>query len=300
MSWFRKKNAEPDSETLRDALFTAIGQGDGHQFAALCNQYAPLIVQYFDGWKKVPQNIRGDREAVDLWGHCLITIAGAFESAGHPQLLASLMGPPGDNPITRWVREFTRASHLSETGQYQESNAALLKILDEMQGSLGSAIDDSRPKVYGLLGTNFFRMDDPGQARKYTELALRDCERTGDQEGVSIYTENLATLLAADPECALAQCRRKIARAQDLSDQLRYAESTALLHAALGDIEQNPELRSYRSKVHGLMGSNFFRLGETARARELTERAVQDCEADRDDKGVRIYRENLRVISGQK
>jgi tetratricopeptide (TPR) repeat protein len=297
MAWFRKKKKTYNSETLRDALFTAISQGDGDEFTDLCNQNASLIFQYFDDWRQVPETIRQDPEAVNEWGNCLFTIASIFEDSGYPELRVALMGHSEDNRFAQWVNTFNKAHHLSDTGKYEESNAALLEILTEMQGITGRAIDEYRPKVYGLLGTNFFRINNLSKARQYTEHALTDCERTGDRGGVAAYTENLAIILAADPESSVAQCRKNIAKAQDLSDQMRYEYSNTILREVLADIKQNPELRSYRSKVYGLMGLNHFRLDDLQHAKKYTELAVHDCEADGDDKGIRIYKENLRVIS---
>jgi tetratricopeptide (TPR) repeat protein len=230
---------------------------------------------------------------MNAWVHCLITIAKAFESAGHPQLL----GDAENNPIDRWTSTFAKAHSLSDTGRYKKSNAALLEIIDEMGGCVGSAIDTLRPKIYGLLGTNHFRTGEFVKAREYTELALADSERTNDRQGVAVYTENLATLLAMDANSPAAHCRKTIAKAQDLSDKLWYERSNVLLREVSEAIEVHPELRSYQSKVYGLMGFNYFRLGEIQHARDYTERAMQYCREDRDHKGVRVYAENLKVIS---
>jgi predicted HicB family RNase H-like nuclease len=164
-----------------------------------------------------------------------------------------------------------------------------------MEGTIGTASDDFRPKIYGLLGMNFFRINDLENAKKYTELALSDCERTGDRKGMVIYTENLKILVSRDSD-SVAQCRRQVAKAQDLSDHLQYEYSNKILLETLINIEQNPDLRYYRSKVYGLIGSNNFRLGDMQHAKHYTELAINDCETDGDVKGIRIYKENLRVI----
>ncbi len=299
MDWFRKTEKADDSETLRAMLFNAILQGDEDKFIALCNQHGQSIFEHFDDWRRSAETIQQNPEEMDAWGHCLITIAKAFESAGHPQLLASLIGDAEDNPTTRWANASANAQSLSDIGRYEESNAALLEVLDEMRKSIGSAINQFRPKVYGLLGTNYFRMEDFAKARQYTELALVDCERTSDREGVAVYTENLAVLLAKDSSAPAAHCRKTIAKAQDFSDELRYEHSNALLREVIEDIEADPELRPYRSKAYGLMGSNYYWLDDMQNAKDYTELAIQACKEDRDDKGVRVYKENLKVVSKQ-
>jgi len=95
----------------------------------------------------------------------------------------------------------------------------------------------------------------------------------------------------------IVQCRKQVAKAQDFSDNLQYEYSNKLLERILIDIELNPELRCYRSKVYGLMGSNNFRLGDLQHARWRTELAIRDCESDGDDTGIGIYKENLQIIS---
>ena len=121
-----------------------------------------------------------------------------------------------------------------------------------------------------------------------------ECKRTGDRQGIAIYTENLAfCLAAAKPNTLATQCRKQIAKAQNLSDQLRYEYSNKILREVLIDIEQFPELQCYRSKTYGLIGSNNFRLGNVQDAKQYTELAIQDCKKDGGDKGTRIYEENL-------
>ena len=298
MDWFRKKKNADNSQTLRDSLFTAIRQGDSDKFVALCNKHGSSIFEHFDKWKRPPEAIRQTPEEMNAWAHCLVTIAKAFESAGYPELFASLTGDTGDNPITGWTNAFANAHQMSEIGRYKESNATLLQILDEMKQTMGgSAVDRYRPKIYGLLGSNYFRMEDFGKAKRYTDLALADCERTGDREGVSVYTDTLATLLAADSNSQAAHCRKTIAKAQDFSDELQQERSNGLLREVIKEIEKNPELRFYRAKVYGLMGSNYYHLDDMQHAREYTELAIKICKAEGDDKGVRIYKENLNAIS---
>jgi tetratricopeptide (TPR) repeat protein len=301
MPWFHKKKNAYNSETLRELLFTALRQGDVDRFNDLCNEHASLIIQYFSDWtniRGVPHRVRQDPDAVQIWGDFLLTIADVFKSLGHPELLAYITRETNDNPITRWTRGFGKADYLYETGKYEQSNSILFEILKELEGTMGSAVDDLRPKTYGKLGTNFFRLNDLNRARKYTELALSGCELTGDKEGITIYKKNLAVLLgASNPNSSVVQCRKQVVKAQDFSDHLQYEYSNKLLEMVLIDIELNPELRCYRSKVYGLMGSNNFRLGDLQHARRRTELAIRDCESDGDDTGIRIYKENLQIIS---
>ena len=203
-----------DSETLRELLFTTILQNDTYKFADLCNRYASLIIRYFNDWRRVPQDIRQDPEEVNKWESGLIAIANTFMSAGHQELVASLEGTNEANPIIPMESSMCLSTVLSERGRYKESNEASVEILKTMEGCVGSAKDELRPKIYGLIGTNFFRINDLSKAREYTEIALFECKRTGDRQGIAIYTENLAFCLAvAKPNTLATQCRKQIAKA---------------------------------------------------------------------------------------
>jgi tetratricopeptide (TPR) repeat protein len=295
--WKRRDRRTAEADSVRDALISAVRRSDLDELVRLCNQHAALIFNSFKTWQRVPPGIRDNQDARNTYGQMLIRIGQLFESAGHPELLASLMPEDADNPIVRWRSGSLEARQLSEAGRYQESNALLHQILEEMKGAWGSAIDEYRPKIYGWLGTNYFRLDNLGQSGRYFELALRDCERTGDRKGVVIYSENLQSLLAANPESVFTEVRKDIAKAQDLSDSLRYEDSNSILQKVLDNMNRDTAAQAYRPKVHGLLGSNYFRLGDLQRAREQTEQALEECERVGDDDGIRIYKENLRVIS---
>lgn len=294
MGWLSGKAKRPRSDAVREALFSAVLRGDEQEFHRLCEGAASVIMKSFGEWQRIPKGVRENPKAVDAWAHCLVTIASAFDAAGRPELMEMLTGG-GDNSINRWNSACERAQRLSEDGRYAASSRILENIVEEMHGTIGNAIDELRPKVYGQLGTNYFHSGDLAAARRYTLLALEECERTGDQDGVAVYTENLATL-AAREDGPTATCRRTIAQAQRLSDGMQYEYSNALLQGVLSDIEQTPALRSFRAKVHGLMGSNHYQVRDFENALMSTEAAMLDCEANGDAKGTRIYRENLRVI----
>jgi hypothetical protein len=285
-----------DPHALRDLLFESILREDEKTFIALCNQRSHEIVRQFAEWRQVPEGVRDNPKQANAWIHCLMTIAQTFDSAGIPQLLESLVGPPGDNPIENWMKAVGKANHLGDIGRYQESNAILLDLLDEIHGAVGSAIDSIRPKTLGLLGMNYFRLQDISSAQQYTEMALAQCDAVGDRDGILVYTENLATMLTPDSNSIAGSCRTAIAKAQDLADQHQFQRSNALLIDALDDIVANHELARYQAKVCGLLGSNHYRLDAFELAERYTVEAIQRCQKDDDVPGARIYTENLRVI----
>ncbi|HKI00785.1 MAG TPA: hypothetical protein VKK31_02280 [Thermoanaerobaculia bacterium] len=293
------------SEELRAALFTAILDDDSETFLRFCTGYASAIIENFGDWTRVPEEARKDPEAVQAWGHCLMTLARIFADGGLPQLMERLTGG-SDNPIIRWRNAFSRAGQLSQAGEYDASNEVLLRIAADMEGARGPAVDDYLPKVFGLLGSNFFRLGNPRQALEYTQLALEDCQRSGDAEGVRVYAENLRVLAAAasaesgeEASARLRRIRGGIARAQDLSDDARFDLSNSVLDEVLTEIGSADEATGaeYRGKIYGLLGLNHFRLNDSACARSYTERALEECDAASDSEGIRVYTANLSLLA---
>ncbi|MBV1853795.1 hypothetical protein [Catellatospora tritici] len=87
-------------------------------------------------------------------------------------------------------RRIAEAQDLSDSGRYAVSNGVL-------RGLLADAAPETvrhLAKVYGLLGLNLYRLGQLDAARTHTEAALAQCRRTGDADGVRIYTANLAVI----------------------------------------------------------------------------------------------------------
>jgi hypothetical protein len=293
-----------NTDQLREEIFSAVAANDGDTLVALCSRHRALILECFPDWVRMPGPIRTDPSARDRWAQGLITVARYFEATGDPALLDTLAG--GDNPLTRWRQGFARASQLSEAGEFAEAAALLLALLSELQGAAGPAVDDLRPKMYGLLGTVCFRLGDVAGARRHTAAALEDSRRASDREGVRVYTENLRVIetLAGAPDVAAsvaAGVRAEVARAQDLSDRARYEASNAVLEALMTRMDADPADagKEYLGKIYGLLGLNFVRLGHPAVAQQYTALALQLCTAAGDDEGVRIYSANLDTISAR-
>ena len=97
----------------------------------------------------------------------------------------------------------------------------------------------------------------------------------------------------------LLALRRQIARAQDSADAGRYRASIATLAACRADVQAQADdalVRAHLPKVLGLLGSNEHRLGNPARARELTALALREATAVGDPEAIRIYAANLALI----
>lgn len=189
--------SDPTTATeLRDALFTAILSEDDNALRALCNGYADAVVEHFREWTTVPPEFRANQNAMNAWAHCLIGLATIFEAHGVPDLMQWLTGG-ADNVIVRWHNSFAHATERAHAGDYEASNQLLHDLLAQLEGAQGDVVDDYRPKVCGLLGTNAFRLGQYVEAVNFTTRALNECKRIGDGAGVRAYTENLRTLSVA-------------------------------------------------------------------------------------------------------
>ncbi|MDI1461618.1 hypothetical protein QEZ54_11595 [Catellatospora sp. KI3] len=87
-------------------------------------------------------------------------------------------------------RRIGQAQDLSDSGRYAASNGVLRGLLTDAAPETVRHL----AKVYGLLGLNLYRLGQLEAARNHTEAALAQCRRTGDADGVRIYTANLAAI----------------------------------------------------------------------------------------------------------
>jgi hypothetical protein len=293
-----------DADIVRQILFSAIERGDSQAFVDLCNENYESIFNNFENWKQVPESVRNDQNAVQSWANSLIVVAEYFASAGYPYLLESLFGTRDDNPLLRWKDSFAAAQYHYEGGEYAESNSLLQQVLTEMEGVTGSGIEEIRPKIYGLLGTNYLRLGETEKSRQYSEMALLECKKTNDFEGFRNYRENIKiinaynSIINSSGGSAIMQTREAIVKAQQLSDRRLYKNSNSILHGLLTGIkDESAEIISdYRPKIYGLLGLNYYKTNDLVEAKRYTELALKDCASFDDLEGSSIYQENLRII----
>ena len=292
-------------DRIPEPLMKALGKQDFQAFERFCQEHEASIFENFSHWRRVPEHVRQDPQAANNWANAIMNIARYFEAQGKPELWELLVGKSADNPLVRWQDGAAEARRLNEEGSFAQSNTILTAILSEMEGASGGFIDEYRPKIYGLLGVNFFNLGDIEMAQQYTQLALQECERLGDEEGAGIYRDNLKSLLAsyaAELGAAgehILHVRAEIAKAQDLSDGLAYRASNRMLLELIKKYSAG-ELEGYLPKIYGLLGSNYHRLDELDEAQEYTRLAVEESRSGRDPDGVRIYQANLKVIERKK
>ncbi|MEV5121473.1 hypothetical protein AB0K49_01430 [Streptomyces decoyicus] len=86
----------------------------------------------------------------------------------------------------------THAQRLSDRALFEESNRALLRLLDELDTyPVDSPAHRFLGKLCGLLGANHFHLGERNEARAWTRKALHECRLRGDHVGEEVYEANL-------------------------------------------------------------------------------------------------------------
>ena len=125
----------------------------------------------------------------------------------------------------------------------------------------------------------------------YGEMLLsvaRIVEHDGDSR--------LLKLLEGDPADAPVETwNEQIAVAASLSDQQRFADAARVLEAL---VERMGALRGsavdfYRPRALGKLGVALYQAGQPARARDVTQQALDICRQLGDEDGVQAYETNL-------
>lgn len=277
-------------EQLQVILVNAVFKNNGQGLDTLCRVYPRSIAEQFKSWMRVPEELRAPPEQARAYVDAVVRIARHMKELGFDGPL-KMLHSPDDNPIHRWYREFEAAQALAAQGDLAASTHELEGILTEMQGASGNAVADLRPKILGKIGANYFSDDRIDLAREFTRQALEASREVGDDQGVSIYQQNLQLL---DSVVTTEDERvSKLARAQDLSDQGRYEASNAILGTLTAG-----EDSVVTCKVQGLLGTNYYWLGDQKAAAQHTEEAVSIAHRLDDPDPMRVYGYNLsRIIT---
>jgi hypothetical protein len=293
-----------DPDAVFRLLSDAVARNDGDAFVALCQQHARTIIDHFGSWRTVPESMRDDAEIVARRGNTLIKVAQLFEQSGHPGLMALLVGNDDDNPLLQWERAGLEVQRLAKIGDPRQGLAAATALLAsiEASGASGPGFLSNRAKARGVQAMLLVKLGRYEEAREAVEAALADCVQAGDEDGVTVYRRNLATLDSEHPtlpgrsdlEIAILE---QVQLAQRRTDLRRYRASNALIEKLLATSgEAAPIIERLRPHLLARSGFNEFKLGHLDAARERITAARDACRADQDEEGVEVYEENLAAI----
>lgn len=188
--WFGGKKLETP-EALREALFEALVAGDERALSALCEKHAAKIIECFPQWQKVPAEVRADASKIPAYAQGLMGLAQHMAEAGHPELMQRLMPPAAANPITGYESALQRARTAIDELRYDSALEVLEPLVRELGKVQGSAVERYLPIARGFIAECQFHSGRVEAAIEPASLALADCERSGDIEGVVAYRRTL-------------------------------------------------------------------------------------------------------------
>jgi hypothetical protein len=188
---------ELTDDQLRQTLFDLVAKKKTRALKKLISQRHDRVRALFPTWKVLPPEIRHDAHQTTWWAQGMIGIASAATELGDSSLGALLLGDPRKNILMLWGQALIAAQTEVERQHHTEAIGILEDALKYADGLTGSACDEYLPKHYGLLGHAYYLAGNLESARTYTIRARNYCVRIQDQEGVAIYTSNLARIDSA-------------------------------------------------------------------------------------------------------
>ncbi|MFY9528973.1 MAG: hypothetical protein WAR24_08680, partial [Candidatus Acidiferrales bacterium] len=112
----------------------------------LCSTYQDRISGDFREWRIVPEDIRNDAAALQNYADGLIAVATFFaDELGRPELLASLSGSQGENPLVKWQNTLAQAQESMDRLLYRPAAKSLEAALAEFEGLHGTGRDACLP-----------------------------------------------------------------------------------------------------------------------------------------------------------
>jgi hypothetical protein len=215
-------------------------------------------------------------------------------------LTRSVPGFLGNNPIEQ-VRAVYRIWDESILHEQRGDFVAALDAMRPLELTILSwpegVLVNIRPMIMGRIALLYKLNDDLSAGKTWTKEALASCRIAGDVQGMRIYRNNLTYLHLLDSP---KEIRADVSEAQRLSDLGFFEESNSLLFRP---ISTNPthfaqaEPGVLDAKIYGLIGFNFFQLGDFERAYAFTERALELARTHDDPNAITIYTLNLGILN---
>ncbi len=182
------------ADELRDALVAAMRARSEEDLVSLCRSNGELIGASFDDWTTVPEEMRADREAVEVYVQAMGALAKYFADRGQPQFLQRLQGAGGDNPVDRWQQEMNAVDGLMSGGNFEAAAKQLAALEAEISKCSGSAVDEYLPVIVGRRGEALFRLGRNDEAFDTSKQALQLSLDAGDIAGAINYAGNLGVI----------------------------------------------------------------------------------------------------------
>lgn len=193
-------------DELRRQIWDCIERNHLVEFEMLCQENEEEILRAFADWKKAPEEIRNDKDAMRKYAYCLMVIASYFQKQRNRGELMTLLTGIDDTEYSRkWQEQLGRCQQLMQQQlNFQESLPLLEQCLDLASGVSGAGVDKFLPLTLGFLGECYFQLGELGKASEYVERALHCTTMQGDYESTIAYLSNLYEISRYKGETAKA------------------------------------------------------------------------------------------------
>lgn len=203
-------------EELRKQLFEIIDRNHLTEFEHLCAESESEIFRCFAEWKKTPEEIQTDKEAVRKYAYCLMVIASYFQKQRNRGELVTMLTGIDDSQFSRqWQEQLGQCQHMMQKQlKFQEALPLLEKCLDLTSGVSGAGVDKFLPLTLGFIGECHFQLGQMDMAKEYVGRAYQTTSMQGDHDASMAYLANLYEISRYSGDYAAA-----IKYAQDAADR---------------------------------------------------------------------------------
>lgn len=206
-------------DDLRKQLFEIIDRNHLTEFELFCVEYENDILRSFASWKKTPEEIQTDKEAVRKYAYCLMVIASYFQKQrNRGELLTMLTGIDDSQYSRQWQEQLGQCQHMMQKElRFQEALPLLEQCLDLASGVSGAGVDKFLPLTLGFIGECNFQLNQMDKAHEFVERALQTTSMQGDYDASMAYLANLYEIsrYSANYDAAIKYAKDAAERAYD-------------------------------------------------------------------------------------
>ncbi len=181
-----------DSNSLRDMLIAAISARDGKLVNSLVAAHRAAIAANFADWQRVPDAIRENGGAMQLYATTLIRLAEMFRDEFADSSLINLLGgptaaatdPKADPILAQWQAGLEQSESLSRELKFDEARDLLSQILTVLD-PIPADGPPFHAVTHGRLAHVLFSKGEVAAAAEHMRQALELSERRNDEQGIA-------------------------------------------------------------------------------------------------------------------
>ncbi|HZK82666.1 MAG TPA: hypothetical protein VFC46_16395, partial [Humisphaera sp.] len=232
----------PDSDSLRDMLIAAVSANDTKLVNTLVSAHHDAIAANFAQWQRVPEAVRENGGAMQLYATTLIRLAEIFRDRFADSSLATLLGGPDAGPapgknkmIAEWEAALGQADALAKELKFDEAKDLLGRIITAL-ADVPMDGPPFHPVTHGRLAHVLFSMGEIDAAAEEMQQTLQLSEQRGDEQGISaalrgIYEINRYRGKFADAADYGDRLAAQFAKAGNAAEQHWWAQQSARVRA---------------------------------------------------------------------